>query len=228
MYLWKCWRETRLFCIVMLIFAAAVMPLTAALTTGTHLLEEFGKPAFIFTLESLLAGTALWLGAIGAVHGFDDRTVQFLFTKPRSRAWFVWTGWLVGCIELLLIGLVNLFAGWLTLSRYTSHQLTSEIFGLSSIQDYLDFFVVCMLIYSQTYAFTAMLRNGMNGLAASVGVWGAYDLIAFVARWRWNIHIPFIYERVGNLSPAMSSLFWMLVALCFVLAGQLVVERAEV
>jgi hypothetical protein len=228
MYLWKCWRETRLFGIVFLGIAAAVMPLAAALTTGTQLLEEFGGPAFQFTLESLLAGTALWLGAIVALHGFDNRTVQFLFTKPRSRAYFVWAGWAVGAIELLVIGLVNLYAGWLTLSRFTSHALTDEVFGPQALQEHLDFFIVCLLIYSLTYACTAMLRNGLNGLAASIGIWGGYDLLVFLARWRWNIHLPFIYERMGSLPAGISNLLWTLVGLSFVFAGQFVVERSEV
>ena len=228
MYLWKCWRETRLFCIVFLSIAAAVMPFAAALTVGTHLLEEFGRPAFAFTFSAILSGTALWLGAIGALHGFDDKTVQFLFTKPRRRAYFVWIGWAVGFVELLVIGLVNLFAGWLTLSRYTSHALISEVFGSLAIQDYADIFLLSLLIYSSTYAFTAVLRNGVNGLGASLGSWGVYDLLVFAVRLRWNIHVPYPFERIGSLPPGISNLLWMAVALCFVLVGQVVVERAEV
>ena len=228
MYLWKCWRETRLFCIVFLSIAAAVMPFAAALTMGTHLLEEFGRPAFDFTLASILMGTSLWLGAIGALHGFDDKTVQFLFTKPRRRAYFVWMGWAVGCVELLVIGLVNLFVGWLTLSRYTSHALISEVFGSLAIQDYVIILARSLLIYTTTYAFTAVLRNGVNGLGASLGSWCVYGLLALSVRWRWNIHVPFPFERMGSLPPGISNLLWMVVGLCFVLAGQVVVERAEV
>ena len=228
MYLWKCWRETRLFCIVFLGIAAAVMPFAAAMTLRTHLLEEFGRPAFGFTFSSILMGTSLWLGAIGALHGFDDRTVQFLFTKPRSRAYFVWIGWAVGFVELLVIGLVNLFAGWLTLSRYTSHALISDVFGSSAIQDYADIFILSLFAYSLTYAFTAVLRNGVNGLGASLGSMGVYDLLVFAVRLRWNIHVPYPFERMGNLPPGISNLLWTGVGLCFVLAAQLVVERAEV
>jgi hypothetical protein len=86
MYLWKCWRETRFFTIVFLIIAAAAMPATAVLSVGTHFMEEFGRATFTSALSSILVGVALWLWVIGALHGFDDKTVQFLFTKPRSRA----------------------------------------------------------------------------------------------------------------------------------------------
>ena len=225
MYLWKCWRETRFFTIVFLIIAAAVMPATAALSVGTHFMEEFGRPAFEFSLGSILLGMALWLGVIAALHGFDDKTVHFLFTKPRSRASFVWIGWAVGCVELLVVGLVNLFAGWLTLSRYTSHAVISEIFDS---QDFASLMVITFLSYSITYAFTAVLRNGVNGLGASLGSGIAYDVLALAARLRWNLHLPFPAERMESLPPGISNLLWMVVALCFVLAAQLVVERAEV
>ena len=228
MYIWKCWRETRFFTIIFLSIAAAVMPFAAAVTVGTHVLEEFGRPAFAFTFSSILMGTSLWLGAICALHGFDDKTVHFLFTKPRSRAYFVWIGWAVGFVELLVIGLVNLFAGWLTLSRYGSHVLASEAFGLLAIQDYADIFVLSLLSYSSTYAFTAVLRNGLNGLGASLGIWSAYGVLALAAQLWWKLHVPFPAQSIGSLPDGISSMLWLLLAVCFILAAQVVVERAEV
>ena len=225
MYLWKCWRETRFFTIVFLIIAAAVMPATAALSVGTHFMEEFGRPAFDFSFGSIVMGMGLWLGVIGALHGFDDKTVQFLFAKPRRRASFVWIGWAVGCGELLVVGLVNIFAGWLTLSRYASHAAMSEIFDS---HDFASLLVITFLTYSMTYAFTAVLRNGVNGLGASLGSGLAYDVVALAARLRWNFRMPFPAEQIGSLPNGVSNLLWMVVALCSVLAAQLVVERAEV
>lgn len=228
MYVWKCWRETRFFTIVFLIIAATVMPATAAVSAGTHFMEEFGRAAFESSLASIMIGMGLWLGVICALHGFDEKTVQFLFTKPRRRTSFVWIGWAVGCVELLAVGLVNLLAGWLTLSLYSSNALISEVFGSHAIQDYTFFFVLSSLTYSITYAFTAVLRNGVNGLGASMGCGIAYDLLVLAARWRWNIHVPLAGERMGSLSPGISNLLWTAVALCFLLAAQVVVERAEV
>ena len=228
MYIWKCWRETRFFTIVFLIIAAAVMPVTAAVSVGTHFMEEFGGAAFTSALAAILIGMALWLGVIAALHGFDDKTVQFLFTKPHSRASFVWIGWAVGCSELLVVGLVNLFVGWLTLSMYSSHPLSSELFGSLANQEHGAFFVMSFFTYSLTYALTAALRNGVNGLGASMGSGIAYDLLVLTARWRWNIQLPFPMERMGSLPYGISNLLWMVVALCFLLAAQVVVERAEV
>jgi hypothetical protein len=225
MYIWKCWRETRLFTTVFLIIAAALMPVIAAFSAGTHFMEEFGRTAFSSAQASILMGMGLWLGVIAALHGFDEKTVHILFTKPRRRASFLWMGWAVGCAELLAVGLVNLFSGWLTLSRYTSQLSISEIVGSN---DYATFCVMSVFTYSLTYAFTAVLRNGVNGLGASLGCGIAYDVFALTARLRWNIHLPFPLEQVGSLPPGISNLVWMSIGMCFVLAGQLVVERAEV
>ena len=223
MYIWKCWRETRFFTFVCLIIATAVMPATAAVSAGTHFMEEFGRAALTTALSSIFMGMALWLGVIGALHGFDEKTVHFLFTKPRSRASFVWIGWAVGFVELLVVGFVNLFAGWLTLSRYTS--MSSGDFGS---QDFAFIFVLSLLSYSITYAFTAVLRNGVHGLGASLGCGIAYDVLAAALRLRWNINVPLPAERLESLPPGISNLLWMVVALCFVFAAQLIVERAEV
>ena len=223
MYLWKCWRETRFFCTVFLIIAVAIMPVIAAVSAGTHFMEEFGRAALTTALSSIFVGMALWLGVIGALHGFDDKTVQFLFTRPRSRASFVWIGWAVGLVELLVVGFVNLFAGWLTLSRYT--RMSSEDFGA---QDFAFIFVLSLMVYSITYAFTAVLRNGVNGLGASMGCGIAYDVLVAALRLRWNIKIPLPAERMQSLPPGVSNLLWMVIGLCFVVAAQVIVERAEV
>jgi ABC-type transport system involved in multi-copper enzyme maturation permease subunit len=95
------------------------MPVAAVVSVGTKLLEEFGTSAFLSTFGLLGMLTALALGTFIASEEFADKTVQFLFTKPRSRAYFIWAGWAIGGVELFLIAIVNLSAGWLTLITVT-------------------------------------------------------------------------------------------------------------
>src|SRR5260370_6586860 len=118
MYFWKCWRDTRSIFFIPLIIAAVIMPVAAVVCVGTGLLEEFGLSAVLSTFGLLGMVAALGLGVLGASEEFAEKTVQFLFTKPRTPAYFVWAGWSVGCIELLLIALVNLSVFWVTLSRF--------------------------------------------------------------------------------------------------------------
>lgn len=141
MYFWKCWRDTRSFFVVFLIIAAIVMPVAAVVRLGTHLVEDFGTTAFQSTFGLILMAMAFGLGAIGAIHEFAEKMAHFLFTKPRSRAYFVWTGWAVGFAELLAIAAVNFLAGWITLSRYSKnpfHSTLNDSMNAQSILEPLD------------------------------------------------------------------------------------------
>jgi hypothetical protein len=228
MYLWKSWRDTHAFCLILLIIAAAVMPVAAVACVGTHLVEDFGPSASQSTRALILNIVAFGLGAICAINEFADQTAHFLFTKPRTRAYFVWVGWLVGCIELVAIGLVNLLSSWLTLSHYTKHPFRSTVFGSVRIQDVVSVFIYCIFVYCLTYALTAVLRNGLKGLGASVGILTGITAIAALLRIRWNIDLPTPSAPIGSLPLIVSNTLWILVALLFVLGGQMVIERTEI
>ncbi len=228
MYIWKCWRETRVFCLVFLGAGALLMPLAAAFTLGTQLLETFGRPAFEFTISSILMVTSLWLGMLGAYHSFDDRSIQFLFTKPRPRAYFLWTGWAVGLVELLVIASVNVVAGWLTLSAYKNHMLMYDVFGPHARETYTGIFLLALLTYSTTYAFTAALRSGVNGLGACFAAWGVYELLVVGLRYRWHVMLPYPVEQMGDLPIWLSNALWLAIGVSFVVSAQFAVQRAEV
>jgi ABC-type transport system involved in multi-copper enzyme maturation permease subunit len=228
MYLWKCWRDTRAFCFIFAIIAAAVMPVAALICTGTQLVQNFGLEAFKATHSLILNILALGLGAICAINEFGDKTAHFLFTKPRTRAYFVWLAWLVGCIELLAIGLINLLAGWLTLSRYSKHAFHSGIFFPVGPGVLVGVFVYSIFVYSLTYALTAVLRSGLKGIGASMGFTIGMQAIAAVFRVRWNIDLPVPPAQIGNLPLVFSSAVWLIVTLGLVYACQWVIDRAEI
>ncbi len=129
MYLWKCWRDTRSFFIAFAVISAAVTPVTAALGVGTGLLNGFGRNVFIPTLGVVTVMVALGLGTLCAIQEFTDKTAHFLFTKPRTRRYFVWAGWAVGCAEYSMIVLANVLAGWLTLSHYSKGPFMLALLG---------------------------------------------------------------------------------------------------
>jgi ABC-type transport system involved in multi-copper enzyme maturation permease subunit len=229
MYFWKCWRDTRSFFIVFLIIAAIVMPVAAVVCVGTHLVEDFGTSAFSATFGLILTALALGLGAIGAVHEFAEKTAHFLFTKPRSRAYFVWAGWAVGFAELLAIATVNFLAGWATLSHYSKNPFHSTLNGSMEAQNFLDPLIFCVWVYCLTYSLTAVLRNGLKGIGASMAIVFGLPYFGVAIRWRWHINLPlFPGLPLGSLPLVVSDIIWILIATLFVLAAQLVVERAEI
>jgi hypothetical protein len=61
-----------------------------------------------------------------------------------------------------------------------------------------------------------------------MGILFGFPLFAVAIRWRWHIDLPFPPNSIGSLPLAISSIIWILVAMLFVLAAQLVVERTEI
>ena len=227
MYLWKCWRDTRSFFLVFLIGAAIVMPVAAVVCKGTGLVQEFGADAFQATFGLLLIAVALGLAAIGAIHEFGDKTAHFLFTKPRTRAYFVWVSWSVGLGELLAIAAVNFLAGWLTLLRFSKNPLHSPVIGPITPQ-LIEDLIMAIYTYSLAYSLTAVLRSGLKGLGAALGIVFGLPFLAIAVRWRWHINLPIPTSPIGHLSLVDSDLTWIFIALLFVFGAQVVIERGEV
>ncbi len=228
MYFWKCWRDTRSFFVVFLIIAAIVMPVAAVVSLGTHLVEDFGPSAFLDTFGLILMAVALGLGAIGASHEFAENTAHFLFTKPRSRAYFVWVGWAVGFAELLAVAAVNILVGWATLSHYGKNPLHSTVLGSMKTVQLGSILIYGLYIYCLTYSLTTVLRNGLKGIGASLAIIVGLPYFAIAIRWRWHINLPLPTDTIGRLPVAISGSIWILVAMLFVLAAQFLVERTEI
>jgi len=224
MYVWKCWRDTRAFFIALAVISAATTPIMAALIVHTGLHDGFGRNIFIPTVAFILFVVALGLGAIGAVQEFTDKTAHFLFTKPRSRAYFVWTGWAVGCVEFLAIILVNLLSGWLTVAHYSEAPLKTALNGLLKAHD-IGLIISTLILFSLTYSMTAALRNGLKGLGASMGTATVVQAAVIGIRLKWNFDITQLIEKLPLL---VSSIGWIVLALLLVFAAQLIVDRAEV
>jgi ABC-type transport system involved in multi-copper enzyme maturation permease subunit len=207
------------------------MPVAALVSVGTKLLEQFGISAFLSTFGLFGMLSSLALGTFVASEEFADKTVQFLFSKPRSRAYFIWAGWAVGCLELLLIALVNLSAGWLTLSHY-ANPFHSTLFGSTTghdiVTNIIDGLILFLFVYCLTFALTALLRNGLKGLGASMAITFGLPCFAIAVRWRWKVDMPIPTNHIGGLPIVISNGVWILVALLFVFAAQLVVERTEI
>jgi hypothetical protein len=227
MYLWKCWRDTRMLFFISIGVALIVMPLTV-LTLGSSLLADSGPASVSSALFLVTSLMAIGLGALAGSEQFADKTVQFLYTKPRSRAYFVWVNWAVGCAELLAVALVNVFVGWIVLVRFTKNSATLGLLDLIHRQAMIDILIYCLLLYCLTYSLTATLRNGMHGLGASLIIISFLQAMAIVMRARWHIYVPIPPEPIWMLPPSISKIAWTVIAVSFILAAQFVVERAEV
>jgi len=205
--------------------ALMVMPV-AVLVLGRELPTGSGPETVSSTLFLIVSLVALGLGALGASEQFADRSVHFLFTKPRSRAYFIWANWAVGCAELAGVALVNILAGWAILTWHAKAPSKIELWQLVDKQHVAQILVYCLLLYCLTYALTAALRNGLYGLGAGILSIAVYQAAGIAAE-RWRVHLPVPAMPIGSLSPVLSGFLWTLLALSFVFVAQFVIERVE-
>jgi len=229
MYLWKCWRDTRWFFVVFLAIAALPMPMAAIATRMP--IPDAGPMAFQNTFAMVITAVAYALATICAIQEFTDKTAHFLFTKPRSRAYFVWTSWIVGFAELLMVAAVNLFVGWRVLAHYGVSAFSDagpQSWNLVSPQNFVKAAVYACFAYALTFALAVILRNGLKGLGASFGLLAGMVGVAAGLQMRWKIDLPLPSQQIGHLPFALSECAWIVLALLFVLAAHLVVERAEI
>jgi len=191
-------------------------------------MRDAGMTAVSGTFGLLMLLVALGLGAIGATHEFAEQATHFLFTKPRSRQYFVWAGWSVGCIEVLTIAAVSLVASWVTLALHGISPFSPPLFGSIDERNMVEIFLVSLFVYALTYSLTAVMRSGLKGLGASMGIMTAISVLSVAVRVQWGIHMPIPVQRIASLPLAASYVVWMSIALFFVYAAQVAMERAEI
>lgn len=132
-----------------------------------------------------------------------------------------------------------------TLSRRQSHTLVLEILDKFSVQGIPSQLGLTVQewrestwvtdrdsgesgIFAEYAPLTTVLRNGLKGLAASMAIVVGAPYFAIAIRWRWHINPPIPTDTIGTLPQAISIIIWILVAMLFVLAAQLIVERIEI
>src|SRR5690242_2659515 len=125
MYLSKQWRESRILSILAVL---GLMLLLALVVKGAVAIDtvDFGNApnhsggygaAFmpLFYVEAVLVGFWGWLIAgIGVGKNLGEDGGSFLLTRPRSRAWFLWSDWGYAMAQIAaIIVLANLMIGLL-------------------------------------------------------------------------------------------------------------------
>lgn len=228
MYLWKCWRDTRWFFVVFLAIAALPMPMAAFASRFSTAIRDAGASAFQNTFTMVVTAVAYALATICAIQEFTDKTAHFLFTKPRSRSYFVWASWMVGFAELLGVASVSLLVGWRVLAHYGVSAFTDAPSHDVAPLNFVEAVVCASLAYALTFTLAAILRSGLKGLGASLGLLAGVVWIVEMLQIRWGIDLPLPAQQIGRLPIALSECLWLILALLFVCAAQVVVERAEI
>lgn len=228
MYFWKCWRDSRTYFFVFVISGLLAMPIAVSVMARGSISDAGMIGAIFATVAEIGLIAAFGLAAQMANEEFGDKSIHFLFAKPRSRTYFVWVAWCVGCVELLVVMTLNLIVGWIVLTQYGKFP-AGRVFGdLIASKNLLATLVSCFFIYSFTYMLTAILRRGFAGLGSALLLSIGARALVIVLRVRWQIRLPLPPDTIGNLPLFVSHALWIVLALALVAAAQWRFARAEI
>jgi len=257
MYLWKCWRNTRVRFVVILILAATcqfqvhsqALVIDKFASTGISVIQD---PARIEGYWQALADQIglsflfpclfiMGFGSLSPGDEFAHGTADFLLTRPRSRRYFIWTSWLTGALEILTIALV-----YVSVIFVTAIWVTRTVYTWKLLAMVLPIFILGLVFYSPVCLMTALERSGRKGYGSGLGLMILYSLLIALFRARWGIHLPtptalmrpfwnMVNGATGIHTWAAASqsviapmIGWSLFAVGCPLLAQLYIERTDV
>lgn len=247
-YIRKCWRETAPYFFVCLGVALVGVLLT---------MKDRG-PNFVPPGNPLLAIIEAWrelgfaFGMFGCVLGYSSVGTSiskgvgdFLFTRPRSRKYFVWTGWAVGvaeivcivmCAALLVVAILYQESGSFWRSLPATVVLKQQVVAVDVPLLIASALVFGMAAYSATY-FVSVATHGRSSVIV-VSLIFLYEL--FVGRPGWgHDHLPGLLVRPyyavmpqqfwnPHTIEICTLIAWIVCVLAFPFAAQLVFERSDI
>ena len=243
MYLWKCWRETRvsfyIFLFLGVVLAAVPWKITEYTVGDMGRARSFALGWLILLLASsgVAALAGMSFGATGIGEEFAHKTAAFLLTKPRSISHFVWTGWITNALQFLTLMGAMVLVGASLLSWRCHEPLTGRF-----VISFLPGIIMAFLLFGVTYLLGVVFKNGRNGFMGSLGLAIVLPIACSVLEYLWHIHLlsPMdMYpaelgrmighpELLSTLPPLLPSVGWSLVALACPFIAQLVLEHTEV
>jgi ABC-type transport system involved in multi-copper enzyme maturation permease subunit len=252
MYLWKYWRESRItfavgMALVGLLLWAVLKIHVGDLGQGPNGTNET-SPATIYLLMAAplvlpLGFLALLFGSFGAGHDLGKGSGSFLFSRPRSRAFFVWSDWGCGMAQLLLIVLAANAVLALAVYRITGGGgpilLAGVPVSMASI-----FVLHCVagllligLLMGLTYFSSVLAKN--RGVLLALGIVLAYYIAKAVVNYKWpSITLPDLTLTEFSMTPqgppgfaknlGLEIALRAAVALAFPFAAQILLQQRDV
>ena len=169
MYLWKQWHESRIISALGLmgLILLAVLVIKGVFVIDAHAGRSNGSSGlaqyfvFIFYLQAALIGCWAWLvGSIGAGKNLGEDSGSFLFTRPRTRAWFLWHDWAYGIVGITIV--TALCDSLLTFFCYrviaATHVPQAVIFFPSTGQS-IDLLPMTLLVAAGVWLFAALVYS---------------------------------------------------------------------
>ena len=250
MYLWKYWRESRItfavgLVLVGLLFWAVLKIPVGSLVGGNR---DPGNPSEIYLFVAAilmlpLAFFALKFGSFGVGRDLGADSGSFLLSRPRTRAFFVWSDWGYGMAQLLLlIVAANLV---LALAVHRAASDSGPIILSGAPVSFLSIFclhctsglLLAGLFFGLTY-FASVLARG-HGVLLAIGVVLVYLIAKEVVKYKWpSITLPDLSLTEFSLTPegppsfadhlGLEIALRSALALAFPVAAQMLLQQRDV
>lgn len=239
MYLWKCWREYRHINLLLLSLAVIITWIvdyaTIALPriengvqrTGfsAHDMPTFGQVhAVLVILMGVFAGCIVSAGG-GLGREYDNRTPEFLYSRPVRRSEVLWTNWACGLLSMLGVMAVPIMA-YFGLCLLYAHKLGT----LMIFQTVPWMLPISLMLFGLAQFFGVLLEGAPKGAAFACAAVGLYLFAAWAAA-RYDLRIPdwMHYYGFPNATPGhwLNCLIWLMIALAFPIATLKLLERRD-
>jgi hypothetical protein len=252
MYLWKYWRESRITFAVgmalvgLLLWAVLKIHMGVFVEGNQNTVRLNPVPLYLAVapiLTSPLGFLALLFGSFGVGRDLGAGSGSFLFSRPRSRAFFVWSDWGYGVAQLLLLVLAANAVLALAVHRIAPDS-GPILFAGEPVSMVTIFLLHCTagllligLFFGLTY-FCSVLARGHGALLA-LGVVLVYVIAKSVVKYKWpSITLPdlTLTEFTGNPVAGVSFADRLglaiglrsAVALLFPVAAQLLLQQRDI
>ena len=251
MYAWKCWRESRasfIFLLMLSTVPALLVTLSPGLTEQNgwwHFdrIEYLRNPWPTSQLVSIMVLSVLWpsgflsavfLGATAPGSEIEPGTIEYLWTRPRTRTSLTWTHWSVCLAEMVIIAVVPTYVAAAILGTLTR----TWNLPLLMIAPWI-MVIVGVPMLGLTILMTALRRSAKGGLIYTAAVGSAYIILRQIVTVPLHLNLPTLFAGplfwlVTNNQPYPAAFPWgslwraVFLAAAFPLAAQYLLKRAEV
>ena len=219
MYLWKYWRESRITFGVGMALVGLLFWAVLKIPVGSLVRDNTGQfnPAQIYLIIASililpLAFLGLAFGSFGVGRDLGEGSGSFVFSRPRTREFFVWSDWACGMGQLLLLVLTA--NSVLALAIHRAAPDSGPILLDDGPVSMLSVFclhcasglLLAGLVFGLTYFMSVLVKS--RGVLLAIGVLILYVLAQAVVKHYWPaITLPDLTLTEFTMSPTGGASF---------------------
>ena len=248
MYLWKYWRESRsTFAVGLLLVGLMLWVFLKTLGVVQHETQNVSPAQIYIIMDGILmlpvAFLGLRYGTFGVGRDLGEGSGSFLFSRPRSRTFFVWNDWGFGMAQLLLIVVaansVLLWAVHHIAPRSGPMRISGVPVSLFSVfcLHCTAGLLLCGLMFGLTYFCSVLSKR--HGLIMTLCVLVAYLLAKSIVSHHWpDFDLPNLGLTEFSASPSIDGAFARnlgliialraALALAFPVAAQMLLQQRDI